>query len=283
MPADLRPRRPRPRECLIAQTVDMPEPIDRRRELFDEVAELYDRARPGYPPELVTDLAVLAGLGRGNRVLEIGPGTGQLTVPLAEAGYHIVAVELGSGLAQIARRNLARYPDVEVVEAQFEDWPLPVGAFDLVVAATAWHWLDPRVRIAKSAAALRPGGTLAIVRTHDVSSGTPGFVEAAASCYRRWVSPEATFELRDPSAIPVDPELDETAVFGSVTRRTYLRDVTLASGQYVDLLATYSPNRALDEGARTGLLRCLKRLIDSQFSGRINYRFLTELQAAPVA
>jgi protein-L-isoaspartate O-methyltransferase len=81
---------------------------ERLRATFDQAAELYDRARPGYPPALFDDLAELAGAGAGRRVLEIGPGTGQATVPLPSAGCRIVAVELGAGLARVVRRNLAR-------------------------------------------------------------------------------------------------------------------------------------------------------------------------------
>jgi protein-L-isoaspartate O-methyltransferase len=76
---------------------------ERRRSTFDEAAELYDRARPGYPAALFDDLVELAGIGPGSRVLEIGPGTGQATVPLAERGCRIVAVELGPQLAAVAR------------------------------------------------------------------------------------------------------------------------------------------------------------------------------------
>src|SRR4029450_9212770 len=92
----------------------------RLRVTFDEDAERYDRARPGYPSAVFDDLAELAGIGPGCRVLEIGCGTGQATVPLAERGCQIVAVELGAGLAAVARRNLARFPDVPVITAAVE-------------------------------------------------------------------------------------------------------------------------------------------------------------------
>ena len=57
-----------------------------RRDAFDSVAEAYDRARPSYPEQLVNDLIALADIGERSRVLEIGPGTGQLSVPLAKHG-----------------------------------------------------------------------------------------------------------------------------------------------------------------------------------------------------
>src|SRR5262245_17480483 len=85
----------------------------RLRQTFDGAAELYEQARPGYPPGVFADLAELAEVGPGCRVLEIGCGTGQATVPLAERGCQIVAVELGAGLAAVARRKLARFPSVE--------------------------------------------------------------------------------------------------------------------------------------------------------------------------
>jgi protein-L-isoaspartate O-methyltransferase len=115
---------------------------DLLRSTFNEDAERYDRARPGYPPVLFGDLAELTSIGPGSRVLEIGPGTGQATRPLAERGCRVVAVELGADLAALAARNLAGFPSVEVVNAAFEDWPLPAEPFDLVLAATAFHWID---------------------------------------------------------------------------------------------------------------------------------------------
>ena len=113
---------------------------------FDEVPELYDRTRPRYPAALVRELADRADLRPGVRVLEIAPGTGQLTLPVAELGCSITAVELGPSMAAVAARNLARYPAVRVVTAAFEEWPLSAEPFGAVVCATAFHWLDPAVR-----------------------------------------------------------------------------------------------------------------------------------------
>ena len=74
---------------------------------FDEAAETYQRTRPVCPPQLFDDLVRLAGLAPGDRVADIGCGTGQATVPLAERGMAVTAVELGAGLAAVARRRLA--------------------------------------------------------------------------------------------------------------------------------------------------------------------------------
>jgi SAM-dependent methyltransferase len=140
----------------------------RLRTTFEEVPELYDRARPVYPPQIFDDLVALAGLSEDGRIVEIGCGTGQATLPLAERGFEIVCVELGAGLAAIARQKLGPFPKVEIVNALFETWEPSVGGFDAVVAFTAFHWIDPEVRFAKVARMLGEGGALAVVATQHV-------------------------------------------------------------------------------------------------------------------
>ena len=135
------------------------------RQTFDIAAERYDQARPHYESQVFDDLAVLAQLEAGSRILEVGCGTGQATLPLAERGYRIVALELGARLAEIARRTVAAYKSVEVLVGPFEEWPLPDEHFDAVVSASAFHWVDPTVRIIKATDALRPGGSLAVIET----------------------------------------------------------------------------------------------------------------------
>jgi len=130
---------------------------------FDDDAEVYQRTRPVCPPELFDDLMRLAHLSPGDRVLEIAPGTGQATVPLAERGLAITAVELGASLAAVARRRLARFPSVDVVTGAFEDWqPTDDAPWRAVIVFSALHWIDPEVRYTKPAALLRPGSAMVV-------------------------------------------------------------------------------------------------------------------------
>ena len=130
----------------------------RLRSAFDRASSLYDEVRPGYPDELFEDVVSLSGVPPGARILEVGCGTGQATLPLARRGYGLLCVELGENLAASARHNLAAYPRVEVRTGEFEETPLPEGSFDLLVSATAFHWLDPAAAYPKAARSLRPGG-----------------------------------------------------------------------------------------------------------------------------
>jgi len=245
------------------------------RTRFGEDPERYDRIRPLYPPALFTDLAP------GPRVLEIGPGTGQATLPLARLGCVVTAVELSPALAAVATRNLTDHPDARVVVSSFEDWPLPPEPFDVVLSATAFHWIDPAVRMEKSAAALRPGGTLAIISTHHVLGGTIPFFVDVQRCYERF-DPDTPPNLRQQEAsdIPRDTtEFDASGHFTPVTFHDYVWEQTYSREQYLDLLLTYSNHRALRPDLQSGLLTCIGALIDSH-GGTITKRYLTRMATA---
>ncbi|MFD4945578.1 class I SAM-dependent methyltransferase [Streptomyces sp. NPDC058409] len=249
------------------------------RGTFDEDAELYDRMRPRYPPDLVTELAAVAGLGTRSRVLEVGPGTGQLTVALAGLGCELTAVELGPSLAAVARRNLCAFPRAHVEVSPFEEWTPPRAPFDLVVCATAIHWIDPVLRFTRAADALRPGGTLAIVTTHHVAGGSGDFFEQAQRCYERWdPATRPDIRLRDEALVhTVFGELEQPPWDGPVRVRRHAREITYTVEQYLDLLMTYSGHRDLAPDARHGLLTCIRALIDERHGGSITKRYLHEL------
>ena len=132
--------------------------------VFDEIAAEYDRHRPAYPDELIDQACQVAGIGSGDRVLEVGCGTGQLTRALLARGLHVTALEPGQNLIALARRNLDGAGAVEFVNARFEDAPLPREQFQAVFSASAFHWVDPEVSWQKAADVLVPGGTLALVQ-----------------------------------------------------------------------------------------------------------------------
>ena len=255
------------------------------RRTFEQAPELYERARPGYPDALFDALAALTGLGPGARICEVGCGTGQATVPLAERGYRITCVELGTKLAAIAHVKLAPFPDVEVVNADFEHWRPEQADFDAVVAFTSFHWLDPDARYAHVASLLRPGGMLAVVTTEHVlpEDGDRFFAEVQAD-YEA-VTPEdpKTKEggPRAPDAIAdLSAEIEASAHFRTTATRRYAYDITYTADSYIALLETYSGHRALDERRRARLLELIRARIASRPGGEVRKTYLAILNVA---
>jgi len=138
----------------------------RQRALFDGVAELYEASRRSYPTEIVDLVAATVGLQAGSRVLEVGCGTGQLSEELWRRQLTVMAIDIGPSMIATARRRLGE-ADVHFEVTSFEDLEAPEGSFDLVVSATAFHWVDPEVKFVKAAQLLRPGGWLALLATGE--------------------------------------------------------------------------------------------------------------------
>ncbi len=255
---------------------------ERLRLTFAADADRYDRMRPGYPSQLFDDLAELACIGPGCRVLEIGVGTGQATLPVAARGCELIGVELSPSLAMVAQRKLTSFPDVDIVVSSLEDWPLPPDPFDTVLSATAFHWIDPAVRVIKTADALRPDGALATIGTHHVAGGTAEFFAEVQACYERW-DPATPVGLRLAPAHEIrsdSEELDQSGRFGPAVFRRYEWESSYSTDEYRELLLTYSGHLDLDQTRREGLLECITGVIDTSYGGRIAKRYLTELRVA---
>jgi ubiquinone/menaquinone biosynthesis C-methylase UbiE len=158
--------------------------------VFDEMAAEYDRHRPAYPDELLDRACQVAGIGSGDQVLEVGCGSGQLTRGLVARSLHVTAVEPGTSLIALARRNLEGAGAVEFVNARFEDALLPHGHFQAVFSASAFHWVDPTVSWRKAAEVLVPGGTLALVSYFGLEEPRSQDDQEAALAAMRKVAPD---------------------------------------------------------------------------------------------
>src|ERR1700741_2434946 len=103
--------------------------VRRFGQVFDQVAEAYDRARPGYPQSLVDRAIERGGLAPGARVLEVGSGTGKLTELLVARGLRVDAVDPGENMIAAAQRRVGATDAVRFHLGRFEDVDLPMDAF----------------------------------------------------------------------------------------------------------------------------------------------------------
>ncbi len=212
-------------------------------EIFDSVADKYQQARPEYPAELFDTLLETAGIDADSAVLEIGCATGKATLPLARRGLHITGVEIGAELAAAARRNLAAFPDVRIVHSAFESWRSSgPGRFDLVLAATAWHWLDPATRYHLAWNQLRSGGHLAFWSAQHVFpiGGDPFFTDIQDVYDALGEGIDVGERQRRPGELPESvAEIVTTGLFENVMVRHFDWEVTYTAEQYLRLLDTF--------------------------------------------
>lgn len=245
-----------------------------RRLAYDAIARQYDRARPRYPAALFDDIFAYTDLKPDARILEIGCGTGQASLPLAQRGYALDCIELGAALAEFARANLATFPKARVIQADFDRVALAPGGYDLVVSATAFHWLDPETRFGKAQRLLKARGALALFWHRPVVTDiSREFVDAVQLVYRD-IAPELTRRYhRPPAPDAVATEYAElipaSGCFGELAICKHYMATKYSAAAYTDLLDTFSDHRALEPAKRRRLFRAIQALIDVAFSGEV--------------
>jgi SAM-dependent methyltransferase len=200
--------------------------------VFNEVAVEYDRNRPSYPDALVDQACEVAGITHGDRVLEIGCGTGQLTRSLLARGLRVTALEPGDQLIRIAEENLKDAGAVEFVHARLEDAQLPHESYAAAFSASAIHWVDPDLGWLKIAGALASNGTLALIQYVGLQEQrSVDDQEALLSALRRHARKLA-------AAWPRYRDLDST-IAGVQERRRNVADVWAWLGSY-DIARDYA-------------------------------------------
>jgi SAM-dependent methyltransferase len=248
--------------------------------IFDRVPYAYDRYRTGYAPDAIETLVELSKARAGADVLEIGPGTGKLTVPLAERGFRITAVEPGARMADLFARRVAHFPDVRIVRSTLEKAPIEPETFDLVVAATAFHWVDPDRRHDLAAAALRPGGVLGLIRNdHVAAPSNEAYIDGVRPIYERQ-APELLEDLALPMSGDAPGFADEMRAsgrFDDVEQRQFAWDQPFTAATLVGMLGTHSEHRALPRRRRSALLRDIRELVETELGGGYVDRYVTSV------
>ena len=255
------------------------------RVTFEKAAASYQQARPEYPAGLYDELIRLAGLRPGDRLLEIGCATGKATAPLARRGFPVTCVELGPELAAQARRQLAGYPGVTIDDGAFETWLPPAGVtYELVFAATAWHWLDPAVRYQKAWEVLAPGGHLAFWAAEHVfaADGDPIFDELQL-VYDEIGSPHPPGKppRPRPGELPDSrAEIEASGLFGDVVTRQFDWEISYPADEYIRLLDTFSSHIAMAPWQRDRLYGEIRRRLAARPDGRLRRHWGAVLQVA---
>ena len=240
-----------------------------RRLVFGETAEEYDAHRPGYPAELVDDVVAAAGPGPA---LEVGARTGKATVAFAARGLDLTALEPDPRMVAVLRRRIADLPRVRVVEALFEDWT-PDRPYGLIVSGQAWHWIDENRRNGLAAAALAPGGRLALFwnaslladhRVHAALAEVDERFGLECTPHSRLAAEHPRLNLDDFAADWPTLHLDGDDRFTDLRSRRYRRTRSLTSTEYADVAATTSHYRVLPPNVRTEALDAIVAAIDAE-------------------
>jgi SAM-dependent methyltransferase len=230
---------------------------------FELVADVYERARPGYPPEAVSWIAERLGLRPGRTVLDLGAGTGKLTRALLETGARVIAVEPGDAM----RAELERAaPGAEALRGSAEDIPLLDKSVDAITVGQAFHWFRHELALPEIHRVLRAGGGVALVwNSRDPDEPLHREIGALLAPF---VPPD-----RPPSE-DWATRLGESELFGKLEERRFAFVQELDADGLAERIASVSFVAAAPSEARRELDRCLRRVAES-LGGRVDFPYVT--------
>jgi SAM-dependent methyltransferase len=209
---------------------------------FRQVADAYERGRPGYPEEAVRWL-----VGEGLRdVVDLGAGTGKLTRVLVALGHRVSAVE---PLEEMRAELEVAVPGARVLVGRAEAIPLPDASADVVTCAQSFHWFDHGKALLEIARVLRPGGRLAIV-WNSRDDRDPWMARLSAIIGNEPVDDDDLAPVR------------KSGLFGPVETARFAFEQALDRDGLLDLVSSRSYCAKLPPEARDPLLADVARLYD---------------------
>jgi SAM-dependent methyltransferase len=199
----------------------------------------------------------------GRDVLDVGTGTGVAARQFQAAGCRVLGVEPDARMAEFARRS-----GLEVEVATFEAWDPAGRAFDAVIAAQAWHWIDPSAGAAKASQVLRPGGRLAVF--WNAFQPPPEVAEAFSAVYRRVMpdSPLYRLGMAGPASYSAlctkaADAIQRTGAFGDPEQWQFGWDRPYTRDEWLDQLPTFGGHGQLSSANLQKLLTGIGAAIDA--------------------
>jgi len=242
------------------------------RVIFDDIVVNYDKSRWDYPGELFEDV-IKYSQTESKIALEIGAGTGKATAPFLDAGYGITAIEMGANMAEFLREKFKENKNFHVITATFEEAVLEDSTYDLIYAASAFHWVDAEIGCPKVFRLLRDKGTFALFRNHAKPANNELFIECQAF-YEEYYYTHYTGQRPSSGHLSSEKYLEPdeiTRCFGcknfehygfiDVVMKLYNVNLSYSADEYINLLDTYSDHRALPEDKRTALYKRIRETI----------------------
>ncbi|GAC1624450.1 MAG: class I SAM-dependent methyltransferase [Nevskia sp.] len=237
----------------------------------DRVAD-YARARPGYPPAVTDWLIAEAQPAPGAIAADLGSGTGLFTRELLAAGLRVYGVEPNATMRAEAERSLAPWAAFTSRAGTAEATGLAPASVDLVTAAQAFHWFEPRAARAEARRILKPQGCAALIwNVRRLDSAFSQDYEALLLKHCRDYT-----EGQPHQAAAQDIE----AFFGESTRRRasfeHAQRFDFAHLQARLLSSSYTPKE--DDPARAPLLAALRELFERhQRAGGVCFDYDTQV------
>lgn len=251
--------------------------LEERTYWYSKAAQAYNKVRPHYPAALILFVAEMTQLKSYSKILEIGCGPGTLTIDLAALNCSIRCIEPNPDFCELARRNCRQYPKVLIEQSSFEKWPVETSAYEIVVSASAFHWIQPEIGYPKVASALCDNGYFVLL-WNKVPQPSSDICDLFAEIYRcqglPFLGQFETEAMQQKSLAELAKPASDSGLFKKITSKQMKRVVKYSADDYLLLLSSFSPYLRLDEFHRNSLFAALSSKINEELNGMIDLSYI---------
>ena len=252
---------------------------------FDTVASTYEKFRPSYVQELYKAIFDYIPIDQTSKVVEVGIGGGQATLPILQTGCELTAVEYGTHFSELCRDKFKDYATFSVITSKFEDAALPNDTYDLVFSASAFHWVPEEIGYSKVLSMLKNGGVFARFANHPFrDKGKPALSEEIDRIYKDYYYTYHKRKQETPQEYTEEQARHRALIaekygFADIQYALFQRTRTFTAKEYGILLGTYSDHIAIDEAIRTEFFSKIEDAINNH-GGKITIYDTIDLQLA---
>lgn len=251
--------------------------LEQRKHWYSLAAATYQQVRPRYPQALIDRVIDIAQLSADSTVLEVGCGPAIATPAFAAIGCHMICVEPNPDFCGLAQQTCEPYLNVEIQNCSFEEWKLEPGQFDVVLAASSFHWVDPEIGYPKAATALCPEGHLVLLWNKELQPRYEVYQQLAEVYQTHAPLLNRAYEDSATQAAILD-QLGQMAIesgyFKDMVSGHLEIEVTYSIDQYLLLLNTYSPHLKLKPAQKQPLFERLRQVLE-QNGDRIELSYVS--------
>ncbi|MCG8483913.1 MAG: class I SAM-dependent methyltransferase [Clostridia bacterium] len=244
-----------------------------RRNHFDDIVANYDKIRPEYPNKLFKAVIEYCGHGENKKAVEIGAGTGKATTPFLNAGYDVTAVEISNNMSKFLLEKFAEYKNFVVITSTFEEVLLEENSYDLIYAASAFHWVDAEIGCPKAFHLLKNGGAIALFRYNMISGDGDELYDEIQKVYEKYYYSfyqsnkrpvkKSKEDFKKPSEIYIGYRFEDLKVYGfrDVVMKFFDFKMIYNADEYIAFIDTMSDHRGLPHGNKLALYEEIKQAI----------------------
>jgi SAM-dependent methyltransferase len=244
---------------------------------YSPTASNYESGRPDYPADIISEVIARTKLKRSSRLLELGSGPGTATKCFIQLNCTIECVEPNADFVKAAKRRFEHHSNIQIYRSTFEEYRNKSGPFDVIVAATSFHWIKREIAFSKSSSLLRPSGYLVLLWNKELQPiGELG--ERIREIHDRFEDGKIKFETvttQIQSLEGIGQWILDSEYFRYLGFVHLVSSVRYTAKQYLEALSSYSPYLAIPDVARKELFVELAHLIETNYGGIVDLQYVT--------